>query len=112
MYTNLPIFKKSLELNVYIETIVKGFSRYHKYSIGEELRAKSRELLYAIYKIYFAKNKRDAIEHLRDNNEELKIIIFLAKELKSFKSFRQFELSSKLCFEIAKQAQAWLNASS
>ena len=56
MYENLPIFKKSLELNVYIETIVKGFSRYDKYGIGAELRKKCREILYNIYKIYFSKN--------------------------------------------------------
>jgi hypothetical protein len=111
MYTKLPIFKKAMELNVYIETIVKSFSRYHKYSIGAELREKSREVLYAIYKVFFAKNKIDAIKNLRDTNEELKIIIFLANELKVLKSFKQFEISSKLCFEIGKQSQGWLGSS-
>ena len=75
MYTKLPIFKKAMELNLYIETIVKNFSRYHKYSIGSELRDKSREVMYAIYKVFFAKDKKSAIEKLRDLNEELKIII-------------------------------------
>jgi len=36
MYENLPIFKKALELNVYVEEAVRHFSRYHKYGI--ELR--------------------------------------------------------------------------
>ena len=111
MYTKLPIFKKALEINAYIDTIVKGFSRYHKYSIGQELREKAREVIYAIYKVYFTANKIEAITHLRDSNEELKIIIYLAKEIEAFNSFKQFELSSKLCFEIAKQSQAWLNSS-
>ncbi len=33
-YENLPIYKKSLELAVYIENVVRNFSRYHKYTIG------------------------------------------------------------------------------
>ena len=73
-----------MELTVYIESIVQNFSRYHKYSIGSELRDKCREILYSIYKIYFAQNKKMAVEKLRDCVEELKIIIFLAKEIKSY----------------------------
>jgi len=111
MYTNLPIFKKAMELNVYLETIIKNFSRYHKYSIGTELRDKSREILYAIYKVYFTQNKKDAISNIRDSAEELKIIIYLANELKAFRSLRQFEISSKLSFEISKQSQGWLKSS-
>ena len=38
-YEHLPIYKKSLDLAVYIETVVKGFARYHKYTLGSELRA-------------------------------------------------------------------------
>ncbi len=33
-YENLHIYKKSLELAVYIENVVRNFSRYHKYTIG------------------------------------------------------------------------------
>jgi len=39
LYENLPIYKSALDLCVYIETIVQGFERYHKYTIGEDLRA-------------------------------------------------------------------------
>ena len=99
-----------MELNVYIETIVRGFSRYNKYSIGEELREKSRMILYQIYKIYFSKGKKNSVEKLRNLIEELKITIFLAKELKSLKSFKQFEVSSALCFELTRQAQGWLKS--
>jgi hypothetical protein len=58
MYENLPIFKKALELNVYVESIVKNFDKYNKYHIGSELREKSRQILYAIYKIYMYKDKQ------------------------------------------------------
>ena len=43
-YEHLPIYKKAMDLTVYLEKIVRNFSRYHKYTLGSELRAKSREI--------------------------------------------------------------------
>ena len=37
-YDNLPIYKLALDLVVYVETIVKGFDKYYKYTIGGDLR--------------------------------------------------------------------------
>ena len=37
-YNHLPIYKRAQELMVYVETVVRGFSRYHKYTIGTRLR--------------------------------------------------------------------------
>jgi hypothetical protein len=110
MYTNLPIFKQALDLNIYIENSVRNFSRFHKYGIGIELREKAREVLYAIYKIYFSDNKVKAILLLRDKIEELKIIIYLTKELKALRDFKQFTILSQKVRELAKQAQGWLNS--
>ena len=44
-YEHLPIFKKAYDLTLYFEKIVRNFSRYHKYSVGTELRQLSREVL-------------------------------------------------------------------
>ena len=43
-YEHLPIYKKAMDLTIYLEKIVRNFSRYHKYTLGSELRAKSREI--------------------------------------------------------------------
>lgn len=37
-YDHLPIYKKALELTVYVEEVAKNFSRFHKYTIGTRLR--------------------------------------------------------------------------
>ncbi|MEA2029310.1 MAG: hypothetical protein U9N49_10100 [Campylobacterota bacterium] len=36
--SELPIFKSALDLCIYIETIVKSFDKYHKYTIGADMR--------------------------------------------------------------------------
>ena len=110
MYENLPIFKKALEINLYIEEAVRGFARYHKYGIGAEMRQTARELLYAIPKVFYAEDKQKALLVLRDKSEELKMVIYLAKEFKALRDFRQFEILSRLARDLARQSQGWLGS--
>ena len=42
-YEHLPIYRDALNLAVHFEKIVSGFSRYHKYTLGSELRHASRQ---------------------------------------------------------------------
>ena len=109
-YDNLPIFKSTLDLVVYIETIVKGFDRYHKYTIGSDLRVHSKEILFLINKANISKNRLPRLLELRDKCEELKMLIRVSKELQAYKGFKQFEHSSKLTVDVCKQAQSWLKA--
>ena len=37
-YEHLPIYKKAMDLAIYLEGIVRVFSGYQKYIIGTELR--------------------------------------------------------------------------
>jgi hypothetical protein len=107
---NLPIFKSALELAVYIEKIVRGFEKYHKYTMGVDLREKSKEILYLINRANLSENKKLALAKLRDGCEDMKMLIQLSKELQAFKSFKQFEYSSMLTVSVCKQAQGWLGS--
>jgi len=105
---NLPIFKSAMGLAVYMETIVKGFEKYHKYTMGVELRQKSKEILFLINRANLSENKVETLIELRDSCEDIKMLLQLSKELKVFRSFKQFEHSSLLTVGLCKQAQAWL----
>ena len=35
-YENLQVYKSAKDLVVYFEIIIRGFQRYHKYTIGME----------------------------------------------------------------------------
>ncbi len=43
-YEHLPIYKKAMDIAVYLENLVRGFSRYRKYTLGAELRQLSHEI--------------------------------------------------------------------
>lgn len=107
---NLPIFKSAMGLAVYMEEIVKGFEKYHKYTMGVELRQQSKRLLFLVNRANVSENRTQSIMRLRDGCEDMKMLIQLSKELKAFKSFKQFEYSSMLTVGVCKQAQAWFNA--
>ena len=71
-YDNLPIYKSALNLCVYAETIVRSFDKYNKYTIGEDLRTMSKELLFLIHRANISQNKKEFLEDLRNKCEDLK----------------------------------------
>ena len=109
-YENLPIYKSSVQLCVYIEQSVQKFSRYHRYQLGADLRRQSRALVSLVIQANFAGDKIAAITELRNNSEEMKLLVVLAKEVKAFNSFNQFQQAAQLSAEISRQSQGWLNS--
>ena len=42
---HVPIYKRAYDLCLYFEQVVRNFSRYHKYSLGADLRDGARRVL-------------------------------------------------------------------
>lgn len=110
LYENLPVYKSALDLAKYFEQVVKGFDRYHKYTLGADLRNLSRRILVLVAKANIKANRKDCLVEALDKIEELKIIIHLSKEVKAFNSFKSFEVAIKSVIEVAKQCEGWSKA--
>ena len=110
MYENLPVYKKALEVSIYFETIVHGFDRYHKYTVGTDLRNLSRCILILVAKANTRENRKVCLIEAIDKLEELKILLHLCKEIKAFRSFKNFEFASRSVIEVAKQCEGWLKS--
>ena len=95
-YEHLPIYKQAMDVTVYFEKIVAGFTRYHKYTLGAELRNKSREVVVLIVRANAARDKQAELLALRDRLEELLILMRMAKEVRAFKSFKSFQFAAGL----------------
>jgi len=113
-YENLPIYRKAMELLVYIEQTVKNFPRYHKYAIGARMRNTVFEVTSLIVK---ANNNADRAERtmlltkLRDTSEEVKICLNAARELQAFNSFNSYNHAARLAVDICRQSEGWLGSS-
>lgn len=109
-FEHLPIYKKAYDLALYFENIVRNFSRYHKYTVGTELRQLSREVLRLIRRANNSINKAPILELLRERLEDLKLAIRLCKDLKSFSNFNSYQHSINEVVNLCKQNEGWLKS--
>jgi hypothetical protein len=109
-YEHLPIYKQAMDLAVYIEKIVCGFSRYHKYALGSELRSLSRNLVKLIIRANSTKDKLLVLLELRENIEELKTCIRIGKELQVFKNFNSFTHAVEQVIMLGRQNEGWIKS--
>jgi hypothetical protein len=109
-YEHLPIYKGAMDLTVYIENMVKGFSRYHKYSIGTDLRNLSREIVRLIISANNTTDKLAALLTLRDTVEQMKVTIRICKEVKAFKSFSSFQYAAEVAVNLSRQSEGWIKS--
>lgn len=61
-YEHLPIYKTAMDLAVYLEQVVRNFSRYHKYTLGSDLRQASREIVTLIIRADQRREKASVLE--------------------------------------------------
>jgi hypothetical protein len=106
----LPIYKKAFDLAVHFEKVVAGFSRYHKYTLGTELRNRSREIVLTIIRANSSRDKTTHLVKLRNNLEELLLLVRICKETKAFKSFKSFQHIAGEVTSVSRQNEGWLKA--
>ena len=110
-YEHLPIYKKAMELGIYLQDRVRNFSRYNKYSIGSDLRDLSRDIIRLVIRANSVEEKADVILELVITCEMLKTTIFFAKEARAFENFKAFQHAAGLATSLCKQSEGWLKSS-
>ena len=109
-YEHLPIYKAALDMTVHFERLVAGFSRYHKYTLGTELREASRGVLMQVLRANNAKDNSERSAELlvlRDRIEALLLAMRVAKEVKAFKSFAGYLHAVEQVGSVARQNEGW-----
>ena len=107
---HLPIYKAAYDLCLYFEQIVRNFSRYHKYSLGQDLRDGARRVLKLIVRANGRPDKVRVLLQIREEVEELKVLLRLCNDAKTFPNFNSFEHGIRLVTDIAKQNEGWLKS--
>jgi hypothetical protein len=107
---HLPIYKVAYDLCLYFEQVVRNFSRYHKYSIGQDLRDGARRTLRLIVRANARQDKAPVLLEIREEVEELKVLLRLCHDAKGFASFKSFEHAIGLVVNVARQNEGWLKS--
>ena len=109
LYYDLPVFKEVYQLILKVFEYTKDFPKEYKYSLGQDMRRDSIQLVRSIYRANKAKDKRVYLESFLDDFEVLKLEIRLCADMKIFSIRKQAELS-KMMDSIGKQITGWRNA--
>ncbi len=109
-YEHLPIYKASLDLAVHFEKVVAGFSRYHKYTLGADLRNQSRAVVTQVIQANHSPQKYTELVQLRARLEELLLLTRIGKEVQAFKSFKAFKYIIEKLVSISRQNEGWIKS--
>jgi hypothetical protein len=99
-----------MDVAVHFEKVAAGFSRYHKYTLGTDLRTQSRAIVALVVRANAAQDKQPHLLRLREALDELLISVRIAEvapgilppatlvhpctsEAKAFKSFKSFQFA-------------------
>jgi len=108
-YEHLPIFREAYDLTVHIGKIVRNFSRYHKYTLGADLRNRSRAILQHIIRANDAAEQRAAhLLELRQEIESFKVLARLCQDSGAFASTRSYLHVAERITNLARQNEGWL----
>jgi hypothetical protein len=108
-YAHLPIWKDAIDLAVHLEKAVQRFPRYHKYSLGSELRQCARRLCRLVTRANEARAaaRGKVLEELVLTVEDMKTLLTLAQETRAFGSFNEFAVAADLTVSLGKQSGGW-----
>ena len=109
MHTNhLPIWRDAQRLLLITEEAVRRFPRYHKYTLGSELRAQAMHLCRLINRAWRDPRGRSRhVDELVMAIDEYKLQLQLGKELRAFAGFGQVQQLAELSVSLGKQSGGW-----
>jgi hypothetical protein len=134
-YEHLPIFKRLMDLTVFVEQVVSRFSRYYKYTLGSELHSMCHEGLALVVDANSApsggrgasaptpssqgppggvpsgESTRLAILlRLRILLERLKVHLVIAREVQAFHNKNSFVQATEIVVELCRQNEGWIRS--
>jgi len=101
----LPIWRDANRLLLEVEQAVRHFPKYHKYTLGTEMRQQAMKICQLVSRAW--RNKADApqaLPRLVQAVDDLKIQLQLGKELHVFQNFAEFERLVELTVQVGKQS--------
>lgn len=112
MNNNYPIWRDANCLLVEVEQAVKHFPRYHKYTLGTDLRRQALLICQLVARAWREKtHNKEILKRLVATVDDLKILLQLGKELQVFQNFSVFERLVTLAVTVGKQSGGWLRHS-
>ncbi len=108
VYESLQVYKSAKDMVVYFETIVKGFDRYNKFRIGDDIRRFAYEVLFLVAEANTKTIREIKLRETLDKLLRLKIVLQVCSDLAVFKHPNNYPTASQKVINVSKQCEGWL----
>lgn len=105
-YCELQVYKTSYDLFLGIFQFSRNMAREYKYTIGENLKKETTELITAIYRANCSRAKKEFIRSARERTEVIRLYLRLLKDLRQI-SLPKFVSLNEYIESISKQLHFW-----
>ena len=106
IYDTLPVYKVSYDFLLDLFKFTKNFDREYKYTIGEDLKKETTEMIANIYRANSSQSKWQLLQSARENLEVVRLYLRLLKDLKQINLEKFITLNEKIeC--VSKQLFSW-----
>lgn len=106
MYDELPVYKASYDLLLEIFRFVKNFSKEFKYTVGDNLKKETVELITLIYRANSSRDKGEIIQRARERIEVIRLLLRLMKDLKQI-NISKFVFVNEKIEIVSRQLIGW-----
>ncbi len=106
LYSELPIFKSSYDLLIYIFQTTKNFPKEYKYTLGEKLKTSLLELILAVFHANKTHDKSVFLDQVQTHTETVRILLRISHDLKIIPT-EKFAHVSLLLESVSKQVAWW-----
>ena len=104
-----PIVKLAERVLLDIEKAVRRFPRYHRYTLGADLRREATAVFRCAHRAWRDRNyKLKRVTELAMAVDDLKLSLQIGKQIEAFGSFGEFEVIAKAASELGRQCGGWL----
>ena len=110
LHVNLPVYRDTYQLILKVFEYTKDFSKEYKFTLGQDMKRDSLQLIRSIYRANKYKNRAEHLDIFLDEFELLKLEIRLCVDMKLLSMKKQAALS-ELMEIIGRQVTGWRNAS-
>ena len=105
-YDHLPVFKKGYDLLLAVFQTVSNFGKEYKYTIGENLKKETLEIIVSIYKANSRVEKSTMIVQAKEHLELARLYIRISKDLKQI-TLKKMIFLNEFIESISKQLTGW-----
>jgi hypothetical protein len=109
LYYELPIYKETYRLLLYLYTLTRHFNREYKYTLGQSMKNTGMRMVRYIFKANTATDKTEALLQLSDEVEMLKLELRLCIDMRLITPEQQAQAWEAI-ESISRQMSGWKKA--